>query len=436
MAGGSTHTDICQLVREYSKFSEDSEAAINIARKVYEQTGYPLFGIEAMEEEEEEYDDTGLKLYSKYTSLDLGKTVRSSEKRDIPLDNFFSGSLSAAPPLMFNNMARNNKGWSLNLRSALGNESYATDKDIDNPPLQIDVPNNESHRSLEFFRSKSGRSDESTDSSSGYSDSEANALSSPSPSKRPSVATIMKSSTEEKRRIDDEEFTSNDLAEDYMGPVSVSDQKFRRIRPGTKLEDHYIWERGSDKISKEVPPPTKNQYAPLQEHLEMLIRRDPSNVYNICEKPDKVDLLLWQFEHIKRFVLELNFLVVSLRSVCTAESCPLMNATEKYTFRCAGPHGAFDCCAIDYMIHTLDNATLKLCSLNLFPERNIIRTQSLKECEALARRLYRIFPHCYYHHHEIFQMFENEHHLFERFMCFVKLYNFVPLQLLVPPISL
>ena len=99
-----------------------------------------------------------------------------------------------------------------------------------------------------------------------------------------------------------------------------------------------------------------------------------------------------------------------------------MIATEKYTFRCAGPHGAFQCCAIEYMTHTLDSAAATLSNPSSFPasDRAVVSKSSLKLVESQARRLYRLFPHAYFHHRDVFVKFENETYLLRRFLEFAR----------------
>ena len=48
----------------------------------------------------------------------------------------------------------------------------------------------------------------------------------------------------------------------------------------------------------------------VQEYLQELIRNEPANVMKICELPAEVDESVWQYEHIRQFILELNLLVV------------------------------------------------------------------------------------------------------------------------------
>lgn len=48
----------------------------------------------------------------------------------------------------------------------------------------------------------------------------------------------------------------------------------------------------------------------VQEYLQELIRSDPANIQKIIELPNAVDESVWQYEHIRQFILELNLLVV------------------------------------------------------------------------------------------------------------------------------
>lgn len=78
--------------------------------------------------------------------------------------------------------------------------------------------------------------------------------------------------------------------------------KLRRNRPGTKRAD--LWNWPLEDIS------TLNGPFSVQEHIQELIRNDPSDVRKIVEPPTDVDLSVWQYEHMRQFILELNLLVV------------------------------------------------------------------------------------------------------------------------------
>lgn len=47
-------------------------------------------------------------------------------------------------------------------------------------------------------------------------------------------------------------------------------------------------------------------------NLEFFLGNDPANVKKICEPPKEVDEVVWQYEHIRQFILEMNLLVVQL----------------------------------------------------------------------------------------------------------------------------
>ena len=62
---------------------------------------------------------------------------------------------------------------------------------------------------------------------------------------------------------------------------------------------------------------------------------DPSDIKRICDPPKEVDESVWQYEHIRQFILELNLLVVQLQGICTSQSCPKMKATDEWLYLCA-----------------------------------------------------------------------------------------------------
>jgi len=72
------------------------------------------------------------------------------------------------------------------------------------------------------------------------------------------------------------------------------------------------------------------------------------------------------------------------------------------------------------MIHALDNATALIQNNNYFSSRVSIPSSSTKHLFQIVRRLYRLFAHTYYHHKDIFNIFESEMHLCARFTMFAK----------------
>jgi hypothetical protein len=89
----------------------------------------------------------------------------------------------------------------------------------------------------------------------------------------------------------------------------------------------------------------------------ILVGADPSNIQKICEPPSEIDESVWQYEHIRQFIIELNLLVVQLLNQCTSKSCPKMTANETWLYMCAAHKQTKECSAIDYMIHSIDHST-------------------------------------------------------------------------------
>ncbi len=98
----------------------------------------------------------------------------------------------------------------------------------------------------------------------------------------------------------------------------------------------------------------------------------------------------------RQFVTELNLLTVALSGTCTAATCKTMNATDEWQYLCAAHKTPSEvllrlcvrlsppfchmpncllripcsqCCAIDYMVHTLDGTSALLCADKSFPSR-------------------------------------------------------------------
>ena len=121
--------------------------------------------------------------------------------------------------------------------------------------------------------------------------------------------------------------------------------------------------------------------------------------------------------------METNLLIVQLKGVCTKETCQLMKATEDWLYKCSVHKETQDCPAIDYMIHNLDKMSANLNSTKYFPSRVSIDHNNIKKLDDIVRRLYRFFSHCYFHHQMIFDEFEKEIHLCEKFTEYIKTFE-------------
>ncbi|KAJ7752442.1 Mob1/phocein [Mycena maculata] len=200
----------------------------------------------------------------------------------------------------------------------------------------------------------------------------------------------------------------------------------------------------------------------LQEYISLLIRLDVHDVDAIVSVPGKpkekgkekekdaetpddgkdrkpeinVDEACWKYEQLRRLAQDLSHpLITMLQQVCTRTTCPEMKAGE-WLYLCVahGNDGAMEqCCAIDYILHTLDSATALLNSPRAFPSRLQIPPTSHRHFSSLARRLGRIFAHAYFHHREEFEQAEAESSLYARFLALTEKFDLVPADFLVIP---
>ncbi|TRM64822.1 Mob1/phocein [Schizophyllum amplum] len=191
----------------------------------------------------------------------------------------------------------------------------------------------------------------------------------------------------------------------------------------------------------------------LQEYISLLIRLDVHDVEHIVSLPDKnasksgdadmerrtdasVDQYCWIYEQLRRLAQDLTHpLCTMLQLECNRQTCPEMKAGE-WLYLCVahGNDGAMEqCCAIDYILHTIDSATALLNSPRAFPSRLQIPTSSHRHFSALARRLGRIFAHAYFHHREAFEQAEAESSLYARFLALTQKFDLVPTEFLVIP---
>lgn len=107
----------------------------------------------------------------------------------------------------------------------------------------------------------------------------------------------------------------------------------------------------------------------VQQYIQQMIRRDPSNIDLILNMPEGNDEGVWKYEHLRQFCMELNGLAVRLQEECHPETCTQMTATEQWIFLCAAHKTPKECPAIDYTRHTLDGAACLLNSNKYFPSR-------------------------------------------------------------------
>lgn len=172
----------------------------------------------------------------------------------------------------------------------------------------------------------------------------------------------------------------------------------------------------------------------VQQYIQHMIRKDHTDVDSILEPPQgHDDLAVWKYEHLRQFCLELNSMAVRLQNECEPAVCTKMMATEQWIFLCAAHGEPKECSALDYTLHTLHGASALLNSNKHFDSRVSIRESSVQRLGSIARRIYRIFSHAFFHHRRLFDEYEGETTLCLRFTRFVTKYGLMsPENLLVP----
>lgn len=173
----------------------------------------------------------------------------------------------------------------------------------------------------------------------------------------------------------------------------------------------------------------------VQQYIQQLIRKDPSDVEAILDPPPGQDDASWKYEHLRQFCNELNTMAVRLQKECDPKVCVQMTATEQWIFLCAAHKEPKECSALDYTLHTLHGAASLLNSNKHFPSRVSVKENSVQRLSSVARRIYRIFSHAYYHHRTLYDELEAENHLCRRFTRYVTKYSLMSQENLIVPIE-
>ncbi|KZT43703.1 Mob1/phocein, partial [Sistotremastrum suecicum HHB10207 ss-3] len=187
----------------------------------------------------------------------------------------------------------------------------------------------------------------------------------------------------------------------------------------------------------------------IQEYVALLVRANPHDVERIVsipkgtrqgddakgkrkaqdeDKDETVDENCWIYEQLRRLAADLNTpLITTLQAECTRATCPEMKAGEWLYLCVAHGNGSTleSCCAIDYILHTLDSATTLLNSTKAFPSRLSMPETSRRHFVSLARRLGRIFAHAYFSHREAFEQAEAESSLYTRYLALTSKFDLV-----------
>ncbi|CEG35584.1 mob-like protein phocein isoform x1 [Plasmopara halstedii] len=198
--------------------------------------------------------------------------------------------------------------------------------------------------------------------------------------------------------------------------------------PGSRNDEFFSWEDAANGRGADVGGAFE-----VEQQIQRQIRADPTALSLIYDVPDDKDTYLWQYEHLRQVMKELNVLVARLDGSCTRDSCPVMKATDDWVFLCAAHKAPKECCAFEYIVHTMDNVNTLLTSSRVFPSRVSISSNATQYFQSVSRRLYRIFSHTYFHHPEVFREFEDKSYLCHRFVYFALHYCLIPKSLLIIP---
>lgn len=173
----------------------------------------------------------------------------------------------------------------------------------------------------------------------------------------------------------------------------------------------------------------------VQQHIQQMIRKDFKQIEDILRPPEGQDEASWKYEHLRQFCNQLNYLAVRLHDECDPLVCTQMTATEQWIFLCAAHRQPKECSALDYTLHTLHGAASLLNSNKHFPSRVSIKENSVQKLSSVARRVYRIFSHAYFHHRALFDSFEESTLLCKRFTRYVIKYDLMTEDNLIVPIN-
>lgn len=104
--------------------------------------------------------------------------------------------------------------------------------------------------------------------------------------------------------------------------TDVKQKLIRRNYKGMSKDEFYKWE--------DQPFEEMESTLAVQQYIQQLIRKDPSNVDEILNPPEGQDVESWKYEHLRQFCMELNKLAVKLQSECKQETCTQMTGKTRW----------------------------------------------------------------------------------------------------------
>jgi hypothetical protein len=144
----------------------------------------------------------------------------------------------------------------------------------------------------------------------------------------------------------------------------------------------------------------ERKYLYPQYLYELLLQRKDINIE--FKNPNNMKINNYNYEWTRAFHTLFSEIDTELGEECL---CSKVTAGPDWEYKCMN-HGNlkynFNCCAIDYCIHTLDTTMPLLTNPIFYPDRENIRDHSAKAFQATMRYLYRILAHIYFHHRKLF----------------------------------
>lgn len=157
-----------------------------------------------------------------------------------------------------------------------------------------------------------------------------------------------------------------------------------------------------------------------------------SNKYNLR---DAVKLPTDENENewIAKNMFDFHKQICMLYGTITDCNCQKMTAGKKYEYLwCQGPkREPVDLCASKYIHHILDWVQEQLDNEDVFPSRSLDKDfppDFTITCQAIAKRLLRVYAHIYHHHLDMVNKLKEEAHMntsLKHFIYFIQEFNLV-----------
>lgn len=162
----------------------------------------------------------------------------------------------------------------------------------------------------------------------------------------------------------------------------------------------------------------------------------------IVQLPKYVELREWIALNLFEMFNNLNQCYGVISEICTPDVCPVMNAGPKTNYLWIDSSGSpVNLPAHQYIDYVLTWTSTKLNDQSVFPTKNggAFAPTFIKDCKNISRQMFRVFAHIYHNHFEHILHLSLEAHwnsFFAHFISFVKEYELIDRQELLPLLPL